>query len=354
MNPLSINGAHGEGGGQIVRSSMALALVTSRPITIENIRAGRKNPGLRQQHLAAVRAAATVCGGQLQGAQIGSQWLAFEPQPVRAGNYRFDVSTAGSATLVLQTVLPALLTAGGRSQLVLTGGTHNPWAPPFDFLQRAFLPLVCRTGARVTATLERHGFYPAGGGQCTVTIEPAGQLSGFDLLERGKLRSSSVCAIIANLPSHIAEREIKTVLGEMNWKRECGQVREVEAAGPGNVVYVEIACEHVTELFTAFGRRGVRAERVAQEAAEQATEYLESNAAVGPYLADQLILPLGISAWQPPSAGRRRGGSFRTLPLSQHTTTHIEILRQFLEIDIQTIEAEDGTYEIRVGPAVAE
>src|SRR6478752_4247267 len=141
---LLINGAQGEGGGQIVRSSLALALVTGKSVTIENIRAGREKPGLMRQHLTAVQAAATVCGGVVKGAEIGSRSLIFEPRPVRAGEYQFSVGTAGSATLVLQTVLPALLIADGPSELVLEGGTHNQWAPPFDFLARVFLPLINR------------------------------------------------------------------------------------------------------------------------------------------------------------------------------------------------------------------
>jgi RNA 3'-terminal phosphate cyclase (ATP) len=350
MMALHIDGAQGEGGGQVVRSSLALSLVTGRPVTIENIRARRDKPGLRRQHLVAVEATATVCGGEVQGAQVGSPWLHFHPKPVRAGTYRFAIGTAGSATLVLQTVLPALLVADGPSTLVLEGGTHNPWAPPFDFLQRAFLPLVSRMGPRVAATLERHGFYPAGGGQFTVAIEPCAALAGFDLLERGSPRSTSACAILANLPAHIAEREVKTMLHAMNWEPGCGRIETVEALGPGNVAYIELESQYVTEIFTAFGRLGVTAEQVADEAARQARDYWQSRAAVGPQLADQLILPLGISAWQPPTADRQRGGSFRTLPLTQHTITHIEILRQFLGITIGVEEESDGTCRVSVHP----
>ena len=171
--PVHIDGSQGEGGGQIVRSALALALITGRPITIENLRAKRPKPGLMRQHLAAVHAALAVCDGRAEGDELGSRRLGFEPQQVRGGEYRFKLPTAGSATLVLQTVLPALMIAEAPSAVVLEGGTHNPWAPPFDFLQAAFLPLLSRMGPRVSASLQRHGFYPAGGGQFTVTIEPA-------------------------------------------------------------------------------------------------------------------------------------------------------------------------------------
>ena len=350
-NPLPINGAQGEGGGQIVRSSLALALVTGRSVAIHDIRAGRKKPGLMRQHLAAVRAAVAVCGGQVTGAEIGSREITFEPQSVRPGEYRFSVGTAGSATLVLQTVLPALLIADAPSRLVLEGGTHNEWAPPFDFLQRAYLPLVNRLGPRVTATLERPGFYPAGGGRFTVTIEPCSALAGFDLLERGSLLSRSARAVVSNLPAHIGEREVKVVVRKMNWDASCGRVEEVAAHGPGNVVFAELESEHVTEVFTGFGRLGVKAERVADEVVRQAREYLQTDVPVGPYLADQLLLPLGLSAWQTGSNRRRRGGSFRTLPLTPHSETHIEILHQFLGIDIRVDPSDDGeTCTVSVSP----
>ncbi len=347
---IHIDGSQGEGGGQIVRSSLALALVTGRAVTIENIRAGREKPGLMRQHLTALKAAVEICGGHATGAEIGSRALHFEPQPVRAGQYRFTIGTAGSATLVLQTVLPALLIADASSELILEGGTHNQWAPPFDFLERSFLPLVNKLGPRVTATIERHGFYPAGGGRFRVTIQPQRMLKGFDLLERGAITSRCARALVANLPAHIAEREVHTLLRKLSWDENCGTARVVEANGPGNVVFVEIGSEHVIEVFTGFGRTGVKAERVADEALKQARAYLQTDAPVGPYLADQLMLPLGISAWQTSDERRQRGGSFRTLPLTRHSTTHIEILRRFLDVDIRVNESTGDTCCVEVRP----
>jgi RNA 3'-terminal phosphate cyclase (ATP) len=346
---IHINGAQGEGGGQIVRSSLALAVVTGRTVAIDNIRAGRKKPGLMRQHLTAVKAAAEICGGTVSGAEIGSTALRFEPQPAQAGKYRFSVGTAGSATLVLQTVLPALLIADGPSELILEGGTHNQWAPPFDFLQQAFLPLINKMGPRVLTTIERHGFYPAGGGRFCVTIEPSPSLKGFDLLKRGPITLRSARALVANLPLHIAEREVKTLLRKMTWDESCGAALPVEAHGPGNVAFLEIGSDQVTEVFTGFGRTGVKAERVADEAIDQARDYLQTDVPIGPYLADQLLLPLGISAWQQPSSQRPRGGSFRTLPLTRHSTTHIEILRQFLGIEIHA-EATGNTCLVSLQP----
>ena len=179
---ITIDGSQGEGGGQVLRSSLALSLVLGRPFAIEKIRAGRKKPGLLQQHLTAVLAAADVGNAEVQGAALGSRRLEFRPGPVRSGNYAFRVGTAGSATLVLQTVLPALLSAEGESNLVLEGGTHNPMAPPVDFLVKAYLPLVNRLGPRVDLQVVRPGFYPAGGGKFTVRVQPAKQLGRLELL----------------------------------------------------------------------------------------------------------------------------------------------------------------------------
>lgn len=350
-DPIHIDGSLGEGGGQIVRSSLALSMVTGKPVSIVSIRAGRKKPGLMRQHLTAVNAAAEVCGAQVKGAGIGSRAILFTPGPVQAGEYNFSIGTAGSATLVLQTVLPALMIAVGPSRLTLEGGTHNQWAPPFDFLERTYLPLVNRMGPRVSARLERHGFYPAGGGRFTVDIEPAATLRGFDLREAGQSRSRSATALVSNLPQHIGEREIDTIVRRLNWNRKLGAVEEVDSNGPGNVVFATIESEHVCEVFTGFGRVGIRAEHVAKEVVKQVRDYLKADVPVGPYLADQLLLPLGISAWQSGRPAEEHGGAFRTTPLTPHSETHIDILRTFLNVRIDVGTLEDESRLVKVEPA---
>lgn len=344
VNHLSIDGSHGEGGGQILRSSLALALVTGRSVRLENIRAGREKPGLMRQHLTAVRAAVEIGAAEVEGDEIGSQMLLFRPTTIRPGQRTFSVGTAGSATLVLQTILPALLIADGPSEIVLEGGTHNPWAPPYDFLAQAFFPLINRMGPRVSAGLERHGFYPAGGGRFSVAIQPTLQLAGFDLLERGEILHRSATALVANLSPRIGRREIEAAAEKLGWPGSAFQVdADVESAGPGNVFLIEIYSEHVREVFTGFGRIGATAERVAGEAVKEARNYLAAGVPVGPYLADQLLLPLGIAAWQ-----TGRGGSFATLPLTRHSQTHIDLLRSFLEIPINA-EREGDRCRVTVG-----
>ncbi len=328
---VAIDGSQGEGGGQILRSSLALSLVTGVPFRIERIRAGRSKPGLLRQHLTAVNAAAEVGQAEVAGASLGSIELTFAPDAVLAGEYRFAVGTAGSATLVLQTVLPALLTAGGPSRLTLEGGTHNPFAPPYDFLEKAFLPLIRRMGPRVEATLERAGFYPAGGGLFRVSVEPVEALKRLDLPERGSVKRRLARAIVSRLPLQIAHREIKAVRDALSWGDECLRAEEAEGSpGPGNILVIEIESDHLTEVFTGFGERGRSADAVAKEALDQVRRYLASGAPVGDHLADQLLLPLA-------QAG---GGSFRTLAPSRHTLTNVEVLKKFLDIDVR-LEKED-------------
>lgn len=351
MEAIQIDGSQGEGGGQILRSSLALSLVTGKPIVIENIRAGRAKPGLMRQHLTAVNAAARIGNAAVTGAEVGSRSLTFIPQVVASGNYQFSIGTAGSATLVLQTILPALMMAGGPSQLILEGGTHNQWAPPFHFLERAFIPIINRMGPRVTATLDRCGFFPAGGGRITVTIEPAATWTGFDLCERGPCQQRSAIALISNLPRQIAQREVKTILERLNWDESCGKIEEVIAHGPGNIVFALLEYAQVTEVFSGFGRVGASAEHVANEVARDVRNYLKTDAPVGSYLADQIMLPLGISAWQTGQNAQRPGGSFRTIALTRHSTTHLEIIRKFLNVDIRVEkDAEQPTCTVRLEP----
>ena len=297
-----------------------------------------------RQHLTAVLAAAEISGAEVEGAALGSRRLVFRPGPIRAGDYAFRVGTAGSTTLVLQTVLPALLLAEGESNLTLEGGTHNPFAPPVDFLEKAYLPLVNRLGPQVEVQFVRPGFYPAGGGQFTVRVQPTQQLGRLELVHRGQIVAQRVRAMVANLPRHIAERECRTIVRETGWNKSFS-IEEVKGSrGPGNVVMIELEAEHVTEVFTGFGQRGVPAEDVAMQALREAEEYLAADVPVGTHLADQLLLPLGIGAYL--GSG---GGMFRTMELSLHSTTHLEILRRFLEIDIQVDREDNGNCLVRFG-----
>lgn len=321
---LTIDGSHGEGGGQILRSSLALSMCTGTPFRIERIRAGRRKPGLMRQHLTAVNAATQICGATVEGAVVGSTQLTFTPGPIKSGDYHFAIGTAGSTTLVMQAILPALLCACGPSSLVFEGGTHNPFAPPYDFLAKAFLPLINRMGPKVVATLDRPGFYPAGGGRFKVTIEPTPKLQPLHIPERGEILRRSATILLANLPGHIADRERKLIAKKTGWDhRDIVLIECNDSPGPGNLLLIEVETPHVTEVFTGFGEAGVAAEAVADQAIDAYRSWLAAEVPVGEYLADQLLLPMAL-------AGE---GSFCTQSLSRHSTTQIDLIAKFVGRD---------------------
>lgn len=341
---VEIDGSMGEGGGQVLRSSLSLSAATGRPFRMERIRAGRDRPGLRNQHLAAVRAAAAISDAEVEGAELGADELLFDPGPVRAGAYSFSTGSAGSATLVFQTVLPPLAAADGSSRLVLEGGTHNLHAPPFEFLERSYLPLVERLGPRVDVQLDRPGFYPAGGGRFRARVRPARGRGPLELEERGPEIARRARAVVSALPRHIAERELSVAHAMLDMRPDALEVVEVpgeDAAGPGNAVMIELAFENVSEVFTGFGRKGKPAEEVAREASRRALDWLDAGVPVGPHLADQILLPLALAP----------GGVFRTVEPTLHARTHARVIRRFTGRDI-AFEGRDGKgWRVEVPPA---
>lgn len=337
---IRIDGSTGEGGGQMLRSALSLSLVTGKAFRMENIRAKREKPGLLRQHLTAVLAACEIASAQAEGATLGSKILTFTPGSVQSGNYRFAVGTAGSGTLVFQTILPALMTARARSEVIIEGGTHNMQAPPLDFLQKAFLAVINRLGPRVELRLEKYGFYPAGGGRFTATIEPCDRLSTIQLVERGEIERRGAVAIVANLPRNIAQRETDTIVKLLNWDEQSTQIVETRnSVGPGNIVLIELTSSNVTEVFCGFGRIGASAESVASEAADAVRSYLVSGAVAGEHLTDQLLLPFALAG----------GGSFTAEKLNLHSRTNMEIIRCFLPVDFVTTQ-EGNLVKLEVKP----
>ena len=347
MERIELDGSAGEGGGQILRTALSLSMYTGRPMVIERIRAKRSKPGLMRQHLTSVQAAVAVCGGQVEGAELGSQTLVFEPGQVRAGEYMFNVGTAGSCTLVLQTVLPALMLADGESRITLGGGTHNPMAPPFHFLERSFAPLLRRLGVGLELELRRLGFYPAGGGEFITTIRPAAEgPQPFDVNERGPVMDAYAECLAPALPSAVASRELAAIGRTLGWEGEqlrTPAVRQDE--GPGNALLATLAYANVTEVITAFGEKGVSAETVAGTAAREAQKYLASDGALGPHLADQWLLPLALAV-------DARGGKamFTCSEITEHTSTNIGVIEQFLPVRFE-VESVDGRASVRVAAA---
>ena len=343
--PVHVDGSRGEGGGQILRSSLALSIITGRPLRIENIRAGRQKPGLMRQHLTALRAAAEISGARISGDEIGSMTLNFEPETILPGEYHFAVGTAGSAGLVFQTILPPLLWADAPSRLILEGGTHNAFAPPFDFLKNTFLPRLAEMGANVNIELERPGFYPAGGGRFTADIQPFSHNTTttnerpIEFLERGALLERKARILHSQIPEHVARRERDVILDKMRWPEEAVQIETVtNSRGPGNVILIELFFENILKIFSAYGQTGVKAEQVALAAIKDARAYLKSQALAGEYLTDQLLLPLALFG----------GGRFSASKLSRHTMTNIDIIQMFLDLEISTEQNETGDWLISI------
>jgi RNA 3'-terminal phosphate cyclase (ATP) len=318
---IMIDGALGEGGGQILRSALSLSMATGKPFVIDRIRAGRPKPGLMRQHLSAVKAAKEICGAKTKDDEVGSTRLAFEPGAVRAGEYVFDIGSAGSTSLVLQTVLVPLAHAGEPSRVTIRGGTNNLAAPPFEFIDRAFLPQLRRTGYDVTAALTRPGFYPAGGGEIIVEIGVSTQMHPLEIVTRGAAIGRKGEAVVANLALSIACREAEALCMQLNWPRDVVRpITERRANGPGNILVATLAYEHVTEVCVAFGRVGASAEKVAEECAMQVASYLLGDHPISVHLADQMLLPLALGA----------GGAFVTCAPSPHMLTNMAIIDAFL------------------------
>lgn len=326
---ITIDGSMGEGGGQILRSALALSMLTQQPFRIDNIRAGRSKPGLMRQHLTAVYAARTLCHADTEGETIGSTTLTFKPKKVTPGKYAFAIGSAGSTTLVLQAILPALLTADAETEITLEGGTHNPFAPPIDFLRRAYIPQIERMGPRVSIELARAGFFPSGGGRFVVRISPTPRLSPIDLLDRGVINAKRAVAVLSALPRDIGERELKRVTKRLTFESSELDVVSLPAdQGPGNLLMLQYDCQHCSEVFVGFGMKGVTAEAVADFAIDHARQWLASSGAVGPFLADQLLLPMALSG----------GGSLTTTEVTEHTRTNAQVIAMFLPLQIHIDE----------------
>lgn len=336
---IHIDGSMGEGGGQVLRTALSLSMITGSPLLITDIRAKRRKPGLMRQHLTAVKAAAEISHARVDGDYAGSTELEFKPGRIRHGEYGFAIGTAGSATLVLQTILPALLSVEGTSRVDIEGGTHNPLAPPFDFLDRAFLPLLRRMGAGISCRLVRYGFFPAGGGKLSIEVE-GGNLKPITLLDRKAPVRVTGCCLYAGLDGDIAQREALVLRKRLHLAESETAVKPVESAGPGNAVMVDVASgdgdDRLVEVFTAFGERSVRSEKVAATAAREAREYLEHPVAVGKHLADQLLLPMALAG----------GGAFTTLEPSTHTETNISVIRAFMPGGFTVDDCGGGVFRI--------
>lgn len=347
MQPLRIDGSFGEGGGQILRTSLTLSAITGTPSEIFNIRAGRKTPGLRPQHLQAVRAVQQVSSASVTGAEVGSGAIAFTPGEINPGKYRFEIGTAGSVSLVLQTIfLPlALLDAFKEpSNIHILGGTHVPWSPCFHYLKLQWLAYIKKLGLSAGLEMTRAGFYPRGGGEIIVDIQPAGEIRPLILEGRGQLKNISGISAVGNLPEHIMRRQ-----REQAERRLAGagitcpidiKEEEMPATGQGTMLLLCAEFEHSQCCYYGLGAIGKRAEAVADEAVNGLLNFLKTDGVIDEHLADQLVLPLALS---------KEPSRFVTPRATQHLLTNIEVIKKFLPVRIEVEDMGERGGRVSIG-----
>lgn len=331
---IQIDGSYGEGGGQILRTSLSLATITNQPIRIDRIRAGRKKPGLAAQHLTAVRAAATICNAEVRGDALGSMALEFVPgTPVEAGEYTFDVTeaqsggSAGTVALVLQTILLPLALSAGDSRVILRGGTHIAHSPSFTYIEQVYLPMLTQLGFQAEVHMHKWGWYPRGGGEVELRVRGDRSVlqdapQGFNLIDRGELRRVRGLAVVTQLPSDIPQRmanRAESFLREAHVEANIQAIRE-RGVGPGAGIFLTAEYEHSLAGFGALGRLGLPAEQVADMACQELLDFHRCNTPVDEHLADQLLLPAALIS-QP--------SQYRVAKVSTHLRTNAWVIQLF-------------------------
>jgi len=338
---IEIDGSSGEGGGQMLRSALALSAVTGRPFRMFSVRARRDKPGLRPQHLESVLAVAQVCGARIAGAEIGSQELVFEPGPPVAGEYRFEIKTAGSTGLLLHAVYLPLAFAGARSRVTIVGGTHVNWSPSYHYLAWQWAPALAGAGLRVRLWLERCGFYPAGGGEIMAEIDPWDAPAAVRLVERGKLKRVRGVSAAPNLSESIARRQAKAVLSRLAPKRYGTEVAIESPPSRNRGTFVALMAEYEAggACCVELGEIGRSAEKVGDAAARAVVEFDAAGGAVDEHLADQLLLPLSLIEGE---------SCYTTARVTRHLLTNADVIRLFVdaEISVEGEEGEDGLVRV--------
>ncbi len=344
---VRIDGSFGEGGGQILRTSLALSCALGRPVEITNIRKARSKPGLRPQHLTAVMAAAAVTGADVRGASLSSTELQFRPGRTAGGTYHFDVAgkqgSAGSTSLVLQTILLPLCFAQAGSAVIVRGGTHVPWSPPFHYVSTVAGPLLSRLGVRTEYAIETWGWYPLGGGRISALIAPVPALRPLVMTDRGRLLRVSGISASSNLPAHVAVRQRDRARSVLRGQEIDASIEILRAPSPGkgSILFLVADFERVAAGFSGLGAIGKRAEEVADEACGSLLSHLRAEGALDPHLADQVVPWLAFC---------RGASEFTTSRITRHLLTNLWVVRQFLEIDARVEGEEDGEGRVLVRP----
>lgn len=332
---IQIDGSQGEGGGQILRTALSLSMLTGIPFELVNIRAGRKKPGLMRQHLVCVQASQRISNAIVEGAELHSQKLYFQPQQVQAGKYDFHIGSAGSTILVLQTLLPALMMQNEISHISIHGGTHNPMAPTADFIESCFLPALHKLGIKVDFECERAGFFPIGAGQINITTYPWIDKLEYSVLDKGKLLEIHGYAAALNIQQNIADRELEVLHNKLSLSQR--NRLNFQGISQGNTAFVVLNYQHHQQVFSALGEMKKSAEKVAHDLAKEVKSFLACDAVADEYLADQLLLPLALG----------KGGEFTAQVVSEHTSTQAEMIQKFLDCEIH-FEAINDIFKVSV------
>lgn len=338
---IYIDGSQGEGGGQILRTSLALSAILRKPFEIRAIRANRKSPGLKPQHLAGVKAIAAITNATLKGAELKSQVLQVIPRDLQGGHYTFDIaeetSSAGSITLLLQTIYPPLLFSSEGAKLTLKGGTHVEWSPTFDYFQEIFLPTLAQMGSEATFHINKWGWYPRGGGVVTGEIKPVKKLKSLQLTSRGALKQLKGSLVLSDLPLSIFERQKKRLQERFQspgLKLEM-ETHQVPGLGKGCTIFLLAEFECSRAGFSSLGARGKPAEQMVDEVYDAFKNYYETEGCLDEYLADQLLLFMALADGT---------SSFTTSRLTQHFFTNISIIQKFLPVQFE-IQQKKGKYD---------
>lgn len=336
---IEIDGSLGEGGGQILRTALSLSCITGYSLKLFNIRKARKRPGLMPQHITCVNAAAGISRAEVAGNEKGSSELTFVPDRIMPGDYTFDIQTAGSCSLVFQTLLPPLILSGKPSKVTIKGGTHVPLSPTYDYISDVFLPMLDRLGIKTGSSIERYGFYPKGGGVVCFSIHPVTTIRGMDLTSRGALLSVHGLSCVSNLPLSIADRQKMSLMQNLLMPDVDMQVMEVHSHGQGTFVFLKGEYENAFTGFSSLGERGKPAEAVGREAAEQFKAFNDSSACLDPHIADQIVLYLGLA---------KEDSTFTTSRITQHLITNLRVIEKFLDIRYEIKGELNAKGEVRL------
>ena len=328
MNEMLIDGSIGEGGGQVFRTSLTLSLITKKPIRIINIRANRTSPGLKHQHLTSLEAASRISNAVVEGDTIGSQEVFFSPGEVNPGRYSFEIQTAGSTALVLQTIFLPLALKPKSSRIVINGGTHVPWSPVFHYLDWQWLNWMNKIGPSGSLQLNSCGYFPKGGGQIVCEISPDAELKPVSGIKRGKLLQISGISGVSNLDPAIAKRKRTRLVNRLGARYPLNDIRTATfpGIGKGTFLVLLVEFENTAACFSVLGRKGKRAEEVADEVADQVEVFLDTPGCVDPFLPDQLLIPLSFA---------NGASQISTSNITSHLITNAKIIRQFLPIQIE-------------------